>query len=156
MASAVVPWEPEGEIPKGFCQCGCGGKTQLADKNSRSKGDIAGLARKFLKGHNRGNLGKQWDNKLSAEQLAANKAIARRQRRLSRLYNLTEAQVTEMIEAQGNLCKICRKNPPEVVDHCHSTHRVRGILCNACNLILGHAGDDIRVLQQAISYLGGI
>lgn len=39
------------------------------------------------------------------------------------------------------------------VDHDHESGRVRGLLCRACNLILGHAGDSRSVLMSAIEYL---
>jgi hypothetical protein len=35
----------------------------------------------------------------------------------------------------------------------HATGVVRALLCHQCNLILGNAGDDIALLEAAISYL---
>jgi hypothetical protein len=40
-----------------------------------------------------------------------------------------------------------------MVDHCHQTKRVRGVLCQHCNTLLGMAKDKIRVLRAAIKYL---
>jgi len=40
------------------------------------------------------------------------------------------------------------------VDHCHTTGRVRGLLCNSCNSALGYAKDNIKVLTNMIKYLG--
>jgi hypothetical protein len=34
-------------------------------------------------------------------------------------------------------CEIC-KAPAKYQDHCHDTGRIRGVLCNICNLGLGH------------------
>ena len=39
------------------------------------------------------------------------------------------------------------------VDHCHASGKVRGVLCNSCNNILGHARDNIDVLKSAAEYL---
>ena len=39
------------------------------------------------------------------------------------------------------------------VDHCHTTGKVRGIVCKHCNHILGHSRDSIKTLQSAIVYL---
>ena len=50
-------------------------------------------------------------------------------------------------------CPICGSEEPLVVDHDHSTQEVRGLICNNCNLVLGHAKDNIETLQNAIAYL---
>lgn len=39
------------------------------------------------------------------------------------------------------------------LDHCHSTNRFRGILCQHCNHLLGNARDSEEVLLGAIKYL---
>ena len=39
------------------------------------------------------------------------------------------------------------------VDHDHSTHRIRGLLCPACNTGIGSLKEDISVLGAAIEYL---
>lgn len=45
--------EEHSTIPPGYCQCGCGGKTTIADK-AHSKQNIAkGQPRRYISGHNR-------------------------------------------------------------------------------------------------------
>lgn len=39
------------EIPKGFCQCGCGGKTTVATRNDTKAGKIKGEPAKYICGH---------------------------------------------------------------------------------------------------------
>jgi len=69
-----------------------------------------------------------------------------------------------MLEVQGGTCAICRL--PEwrlhprsgvlhtlAVDHDHVTGKVRALLCNRCNIVLGHAKDDQALLRAAIAYL---
>lgn len=78
-------------------------------------------------------------------------------------YKLTEAEHTALKEAQRNLCAIC-KNPEFVlkrngkvaelsIDHCHTSGKIRGLLCRNCNAALGQFRDSIDLLEQAKRYL---
>jgi|SRR5665213_2263589 len=74
-----------------------------------------------------------------------------------RLYGITPEQYDEMVVAQGGVCASCGF-PPMVdemlqVDHDHTTQAVRGLLHGQCNRILGHAHDDIRLLEAAADYI---
>jgi len=40
-----------------------------------------------------------------------------------------------------------------VVDHCHVSGKVRGLLCSECNLGLGKFKDSLNKLRKAVSYL---
>jgi len=75
-------------------------------------------------------------------------------RSIKRLYGLTEEGYGDIIKNQGNVCATCKcdlKTP--CVDHCHSTGKVRGILCPSCNLVLGKVGDNPETLLNMIQYL---
>ena len=83
---------------------------------------------------------------------------------LKRDYGITLAEYMDMHEAQGGLCAICgqpettlKKGQPAMlaVDHCHTSGKVRGLLCMSCNLGLGYFKDDEAVLENAIRYLKG-
>jgi len=50
-------------------------------------------------------------------------------------------------------CVICGAEGQLVVDHDHKTNKVRGILCNHCNLGLGHFRDDPALLEFARMYV---
>lgn len=50
-------------------------------------------------------------------------------------------------------CSICGDETNLVVDHCHSTNKVRGMLCNRCNKGLGLFRDDPDLLEFARIYL---
>jgi hypothetical protein len=61
-----------------------------------------------------------------------------------------------LLVKSGGVCDICSvkfKNKEPYVDHCHSTGRVRGLLCNDCNVGLGRFKDNDTLLINAIKYL---
>lgn len=70
---------------------------------------------------------------------------------------VSDAEAERMAYAQDYRCAICREThlvPRAMcVDHCHATGRVRGLLCNACNLGLGHFKDDPHRLREAAAYV---
>lgn len=77
---------------------------------------------------------------------------------IRRKYGITQQQYNEMLQEQNNGCAICGKTEePDgrrlAIDHCHSTGKVRGVLCNNCNNGLGAFGDNINNIKQAIQYL---
>lgn len=67
---------------------------------------------------------------------------------------ITLEQKETLIQSQNGKCKICG-NPMVrcYVDHDHTTGKIRGILCNACNLALGLFRDSLPNLKAAIAYL---
>lgn len=73
-------------------------------------------------------------------------------------YGMTLVEYHERLAEQGGRCAICRTDNPGrggrfVVDHCHAGGAVRGLLCNGCNVGLGHFRDDPTSLAVAIEYL---
>ena len=84
-------------------------------------------------------------------------SVVSSERKRKSLYGLSSSEFEFMRVAQSNSCAICRKHFDSVggpkVDHSHATGDVRALLCNSCNLGLGHFGDNVVSLQSAISYL---
>jgi hypothetical protein len=82
-----------------------------------------------------------------------------RERQLKHKFNKSQAWYEQTLKAQGGVCQICKRPPEEngrknfPVDHDHATGKVRGILCQSCNHMLGNAKDNIINLQNAILYL---
>ena len=72
---------------------------------------------------------------------------------LKRRYGITSAEFDAMSEAQGGVCALCRRRPPQHVDHDHLTGQVRGLLCSGCNQGLGNFRDDAAVLRLAADYV---
>lgn len=89
-----------------------------------------------------------------------NKAT-RKERYLKRVYNLSEIEYLNRLEKQNYKCLLCNSNfsgertapKAPVVDHCHTTGKVRGILCNECNRGLGYFRDNPEALTKAASYV---
>lgn len=69
-------------------------------------------------------------------------------------YRLTESEVEAMREAQGGRCCLCdRGDRMLVVDHCHESGRVRGLLCRACNTLVGQIESTPTILERVVGYL---
>lgn len=74
-----------------------------------------------------------------------------------RNYNITLDQYDKMFEEQGGVCAICGGVNPNgkrmAVDHNHKTGKVRGLLCDRCNLGLEFVEKDL-YMAKALFYLG--
>lgn len=89
---------------------------------------------------------------------------------LVRNYNISLTEYAQMFASQNGVCAIC--NQPETgkipsrksdqsasrvrdlsVDHCHKTGKIRQLLCNSCNHMLGEAKDNEEILLAAADYL---
>ena len=74
---------------------------------------------------------------------------------LKHRYGLLQDDYSKMLAQQNGACAIClrSKDYDLYVDHCHTTNKVRGLLCASCNSILGKVNDDVDTLNRAIQYL---
>src|SRR6185369_10811468 len=106
--------------------------------------------------------------KVQAWRAALDPDVAReraRRIRLRRYYGMELEDFDALRAAQDYCCAICRTHEDDLprmrpgdysnlyVDHAHETGSVRGLLCQSCNLLVGHAREDERVLSAAIQYL---
>jgi hypothetical protein len=91
-------------------------------------------------------------------------AVNHRKYFLKRNYKLSQDDYKRMHESQGGRCMICGEKEKSVlsksgrtkelsVDHDHTTGEVRGLLCHACNVGVGHFRDDPDLMRAAISYV---
>jgi hypothetical protein len=81
---------------------------------------------------------------------------AKRRNKVKQMYGLEYEVYEKMLADQNGACAICRGGFGEVlpcVDHCHTSGRVRGLLCHNCNLGLGKFRDDPDRLRAALDYL---
>lgn len=78
-------------------------------------------------------------------------------------HGISKDLFNKMIEKQKSRCSICQRKFKEDfnrsyvlvprIDHDHKTGKIRGLLCDRCNLLLGKAKDNIFILINAIKYL---
>lgn len=77
-------------------------------------------------------------------------------------FGLDEETYRAMIKTHSNKCAICGEEETLVqkgkltrlsIDHCHSTGKVRGLLCSRCNHGIGEFRDSPDLLEKAIDYL---
>ena len=78
---------------------------------------------------------------------------------LKRTYGITLTEFNKRLDEQNGGCAICGTTEPGGkwknfhVDHDHETRKVRGLLCNSCNVTLGVVKEDIHTLKSMIEYL---
>lgn len=84
----------------------------------------------------------------------------RRNRKLKSNYGITNEVYERMLKEQGGKCAICGSEETKnsytqhfAVDHCHTSGKVRGLLCDYCNTGLGRFNDDTDTLEKAVEYL---
>lgn len=78
---------------------------------------------------------------------------------MMRLYGIGLDDYNQMLEDQGGKCAICDTSEPGhggnrfCIDHCHTTGKVRGLLCMPCNVSIGHFKDNVQLIENALNYV---
>lgn len=78
---------------------------------------------------------------------------------LLRYWSMTPDEFEALLNKHNRQCGICKKaerssdKKPLVIDHCHTTGQIRGILCDNCNRGIGLLRDSTEILDAAIAYL---
>ena len=76
-------------------------------------------------------------------------------------YGITMEEYNTYITNSLGKCPLCsidyfstksRLSQP-CIDHDHETHKVRGVICHACNVALGMVRDNKEILEKMITYL---
>lgn len=94
----------------------------------------------------------------NAKQWQSDNPDKRKAQRIKK-YNITFDEFNALLDAQNGGCAICRysdRSDPKffpVVDHCHATGIVRGLLCANCNHAIGKFKDNPALLRDAAQYL---
>ena len=88
---------------------------------------------------------------------AKNKAWAKEYANLKN-YGVSTEALKNILSEQNNKCGICNSDLDNSknthIDHCHTTGKIRGILCQKCNHGIGLFKDSTEILKRAILYLG--
>lgn len=78
--------------------------------------------------------------------------VRRRKENIRERYGITEDKYDSYFK--DAMCGICGTNSKRLVlDHCHITGTIRGVLCSTCNTGIRHLGDSIEMLYKAIEWL---
>ena len=96
--------------------------------------------------------------KVRAYAKASYDPVKARAKGLRRKFGISLVQYDDMRAAQKPGCAICPATKPGGrgtwhVDHDHATKKVRGLLCQNCNIGLGNFKDDPARLTLALAYL---
>lgn len=85
-----------------------------------------------------------------------------RKYQLKKRYGLSVEQYEALLVEHDGYCGACGELPGGyedgrwnmlVVDHCHETGVVRGLLCNGCNRAAGLLNDDIEKIAGLLRYM---
>lgn len=88
--------------------------------------------------------------------------LQRRHNQLKHKFNIGLHEYDTMLKLQNNSCKICGINQEKhveifkkvlCVDHSHKNGKIRGLLCEDCNIGLGRFKDNIYFLSNAVEYI---
>lgn len=144
------PHPDAGKVVDGRLRCsGCGVSRPLSDFGvNRSR--VCGL-QKECKACATGRA-REWEAAHPAQVAAGRFA------RTLRRYGMTADEFAVRLEEQGGVCLGCGAATAYtggrlVVDHDHTTGRVRGLLCTSCNRAVGFAQDNPAVLRALAAYL---
>lgn len=86
---------------------------------------------------------------------------------LKHAYGLTAESYTMLLFNAKHSCQACGTRELDLpkrskgqraslcVDHDHKTGKVRGLLCNGCNVALGHLKDDPERVRRLLVYIQG-
>ncbi len=87
--------------------------------------------------------------------------LKQRKSHLQNKYGISIEDYNKLLISQNNCCATCKSPTPGGrstvyfhVDHCHITGNVRGLLCQACNNVLGLVKDNTDTLKAMIKHVG--
>lgn len=86
---------------------------------------------------------------------AERSALHKRNWRLRRVYGIEPEQYDALLAQQDGRCALCGAEPNEHmlhVDHCHTTGKIRALLCVSCNTSLHSVEWHLRAIDYLVSH----
>ena len=80
-----------------------------------------------------------------------------RDKTFKRNFGISLTDYESMFQIQKGLCFICEKTCPTghklAVDHCHTTGKIRSLLCLTCNALLGYLENRAIPIEKYLNYI---
>lgn len=145
-------------ISEGFCEKG----HKYSETGVKAVGNFLKCSKCYQKRRERQDEAHRKDPKRKARA---------RIRNWKKSYGMSEKNWKDLYDGQSGLCAVCSKSLSDyegkgqlernqdnlpVVDHCHVTHLIRGILCTNCNkyiIPMFERGNGSAIITAALAYL---
>ncbi|HCH9337366.1 TPA: hypothetical protein NNW70_004295 [Salmonella enterica] len=124
------------------------------DKFSKKSNSKRGYSYKCKSCHNE-YVRENWYKKNSDKQKQSSKKWknSNKNKILASKYKTTESEIISLLEKSSNKCEVCNKTFKICIDHCHTTGKVRGVLCMRCNAALGLLQEDQYIVSNLLDYI---
>lgn len=146
------------DINKTCSKCKIKKSTDKFYTDKRAKDKVCSQCKECMINHRKTPIGKEVKkNATKRYQKTLRGKEIKRGTRLKYEYGITLEQYDKLLESQGGVCAICGTDTPGGmgrfhIDHDHKTGKIRGLLCNKCNPLLGFHKKTI-AMAYSIGYL---
>ena len=65
----------------------------------------------------------------------------------------TAEELRGWLEGQPKICPICGSTKNLVIDHCHRTGKLRGLVCRFCNMVVSLLEDKQELITRCTEYI---
>lgn len=79
---------------------------------------------------------------------------------MKRTYGIGLEEYHRLLQEQNGCCAVCKtaataskKSRRLCIDHDHDSGKVRGLVCDRCNMLLGKSTEMLDILKSAVQYL---
>jgi hypothetical protein len=131
----------------------------LGNQNARKHADNAARNRAYYERH-RVKIRARVKARRADPDFMAKEIAFKRDYHLRTRYGISPAEYDRRLAAQGYKCAICATTEPGTrkskyfdVDHCHTTGKVRALLCRNCNVTVGVVEKKSALMELIRDYL---